>query len=88
MIRQLQNSFYGKRYESCHLGRSADFAALAEGLGAQGIRVEKESEITPAIEKAAESGMTTIIDCIIEKPANVYPMVTGNSLLDFVEEEE
>ncbi len=88
MIRQLQSSFYGKRYQSCHIGKSADFAALAEGLGAEGIRVTKESEIVPAIEQAMKSGTTTVIDCIIEKPANVYPMVTGASLLDYVEEEE
>ncbi len=88
MIRQLQDTFYGKRYETCHLGKSTDFARLAESLGARGIRVEREEEIVPAIEKGAAEGGPVIIDCILKEPTNVYPMVTGKNLLESMEEEK
>jgi acetolactate synthase I/II/III large subunit len=88
MIRQLQDAFYGKRYETCHFGRTTDFARLAESFGALGIRVEREEEIIPAIEKGAAEGGPVVIDCILQEPSNVYPMVTGKNLLEAIEEEK
>jgi hypothetical protein len=26
-----------------------------------------------------------VVDCVLDDPANVYPMVTGSSLLEYVE---
>jgi acetolactate synthase-1/2/3 large subunit len=85
MIKQLQDSFYGKRYESCRFGRNVDFARLAESMGAAGFRVSEEAEIGPTLEKALAADRTAVVDCILEDPANVYPMVTGSSLLEYVE---
>jgi acetolactate synthase-1/2/3 large subunit len=85
MIMQLQDSFYGKRYESCRFGRNVDFARLAESMGAAGFRVSEEAEITPTLEKALSAGRTAVVDFILDDPGNVYPMVTGSSLLEYVE---
>jgi acetolactate synthase-1/2/3 large subunit len=85
MIKQLQDSFYGKRHEACRFGRNVDFARLAESMGAAGFRVSEEAEIAPTLEKALGAGRTAVVDCILDDPANVYPMVTGSSLLEYVE---
>jgi acetolactate synthase-1/2/3 large subunit len=42
--------------------RDVSFAPIAEYIGALGIRVEKPSEIAPAIERGIASGRPTIID--------------------------
>ncbi len=85
MIKQLQDSFYGKRHRSCEFGRNVDYARLGQSMGAEGIRVQSEAEITPAIERALAAGRPAVIDFILEESANVYPMVTGASLLEYVE---
>lgn len=87
MISQLQDAFYGKRYNCCDLGSVVDFTKIAEGMGAKGIRVKTPEEIEPAIKKAIELNKTTVIEFIIDEAKNTYPMVTGNSLTDFIEEE-
>jgi len=85
MIRQLQDAFYGKRYEACTFGRTVDFAKLGEAMGAHGERVTREQEIAPAIERSLAAGRPAVVDCILEEPGNVYPMVTGGSLTEYVE---
>jgi len=59
-----------------------DFIALAESYEAKGIRVEKEEDIEKAF--AAAKGNTeapTIIEFIIEREANVLPIVPGGNAL-------
>jgi acetolactate synthase-1/2/3 large subunit len=85
MIKQLQDAFYGKRYEACEFGKNVDFARLAESMGAAGFKVTREDEIVPAIENSLAAGRTAVVDCVLEDPGNVYPMVTGSSLLEYVE---
>ena len=85
MIRQLQDAFYGKRYAACSFDRNVDFARLAEAMGAHGERVTREQEIAPAIESALAAGRIAVVDCVLEDQGNVYPMVTGGSLLEYVE---
>ena len=85
MVRQLQQAFYGKRYTACDLGDVVDFARLAESMGCVGIRVTKEAEIAPALEQALAAGHPSVVDCHIDAPANIYPMVTGATLMDYIE---
>jgi len=85
MIKQLQDTSYGRRYEACKFGRNVDFARLAESMGAAGFKVTREDEIAPAIEKALAAGRPAVLDCILDDPGNVYPMVTGSSLSEYVE---
>ena len=85
MIRQLQHAFYGKRYEACSFGNNVDFARLAESMGGAGFTVTKEAQIAPTLEKALAAGRAAVVDCVLEEPTNVYPMVTGSSLMEYVE---
>ncbi len=63
-----------------------DFVKLAESYEAYGIRITKEEEIGEAFRYAAEhKNAPTIIECIIEREANVYPIVpTGKTLDDMI----
>lgn len=61
---------------------SPDFVKLAESYDAVGIRVEKEEDIEPAFRKAMErKNGPTLIEFIIEREANVLPMVPGGKAL-------
>ena len=46
-----------------------DFARLAEGMGAMGIRVEKPSEIGPALECGLAAGRPAVIDVVTDVEA-------------------
>ncbi|MBN1835609.1 MAG: biosynthetic-type acetolactate synthase large subunit [Spirochaetales bacterium] len=85
MIRQLQDAFYGKRYAASAFERNVDFAGLGEAMGAHGERITKESEIAPALERSLAAGRPAVVDCMLEEAGNAYPMVTGGSLMEYVE---
>lgn len=67
-----------------------DFIKLAQSYGAKGIRVTKTNDIIPALQKAKENRKSpTIIEFIIEREANVMPIVPpGNALNDMILESE
>ena len=63
-----------------------DFVKLAESYEAYGIRITKEEEIAKAFAYAQEhKNAPTLIECVIEREANVFPMVpTGKTLDDMI----
>lgn len=67
-----------------------DFIKLAESYGAKGIRVTEIDDIENALLKAKENTKTpTVIEFIIDREANVMPIVPpGNSLSDMILESE
>ena len=67
-----------------------DFIALAESYGAEGIRVTKAEDIKAAFNSAGRNTkVPTIIEFIIDREANVMPIVPpGNSLNDMILERE
>ncbi len=67
-----------------------DFIKLAESYDAHGIRITKEEEIAEAFAFAKEhKNAPTIIECIIEREADVFPMVpTGKTLSDMILDEQ
>lgn len=50
--------------------RSVRFDRIAEGFGARGEYVEREEDIAPAVERAFESGIPTVIHVPIDPDAN------------------
>lgn len=91
MVRQWQELFFDKRYSFTCIKGSVDFVKLAEAFGALGIRVTKEEEVKPAIEKAIKANKPTVIDFIVECEENVSPMVPAgaaiNEILDLERKE-
>ncbi|MHB8984989.1 MAG: biosynthetic-type acetolactate synthase large subunit [Eubacteriales bacterium] len=80
MVRQWQELFYNRRYSQTEL-INPDFIKLAEAYGAEGIRVSDRAEVGPAIEQAIKSSKPVMLDFIVEREENVFPMVPpGESL--------
>ena len=80
MVRQWQEKLYDKHYSQTKIS-SPDFVKLAEAYGALGIRVTKEEEIIPALEKAIKEKRPTLIDFQVEEFEMVYPWVlAGNPI--------
>lgn len=63
-----------------------DFIRLAESYGAKGGRVTKAEEIKTALESARQNKrMPTVIEFIMDREANVMPIVPpGNALDDMI----
>ncbi len=74
MVRQWQEIFYDRRYSYTDI-TGPDFVKLAEAYGAMGIRVNDPKEVKPAIKKAIEAKRPVIIDFVVEREENVFPMV-------------
>jgi len=79
MVRQWQELFYDKRYAETTLKGNPDFVKLVEAYGGTGIRVNKKQELFPALERAISLNRFVLIDCLISKEENVFPMVTPGS---------
>jgi acetolactate synthase-1/2/3 large subunit len=60
-----------------------DFVKLAEAYGAVGIRVRTPEEIGPALEEAGRiTDRPIFIDFLVEREANVWPMVPAGAAND------
>ncbi|MDD3014377.1 MAG: biosynthetic-type acetolactate synthase large subunit [Candidatus Gastranaerophilales bacterium] len=81
MIRQLQEVLFDKNYSQC-LITGPDFVKLAEAYGAAGIRVTKEEDIIPAMQKAFDIDGPVIIDFIVQPEELVYPWVLSGDPLN------
>jgi acetolactate synthase-1/2/3 large subunit len=91
MVRQMQQLFYGKRYEITNLAAEdgsyyPDFLKWAEGYNCQGIRVTNAADVVPALKKAkANKEGPTVIDFIVSPDELVLPMVkSGTPLSDMI----
>lgn len=83
------NDYCNQPSKSCPV-YTPDFIKLAESYGAKGIRVTRESEIAPAFALAKNTTkVPTVIEFIIDREANVLPIVPpGNALEDMILENE
>lgn len=60
-----QVDYYGDRFVGTNL-KNPDFAEVARAMGAQGIKVDKESEIQNAVKTAIASGKPTVINLVVD----------------------
>ena len=60
-----QVDYYGDRFVGTNL-KNPDFAEVARAMGAQGIKVEKASEIGNAVKTAVASGKPTVINLVVD----------------------
>jgi acetolactate synthase-1/2/3 large subunit len=83
MVRQWLELFSDKRYSEVYLGTTPNFVKVAEAYGLHGIRVERQSELVPAMKQAVKNDETTIVDIAIEEEVNILPMLPpGGHLKD------
>lgn len=79
MVRQWQELFYSRRYSAVGMQYFPDFVKIAEAYGAKGLRAEKPSELTAVLAEGLAAPGTVIMDIIVEKEANVYPMIPAGA---------
>ena len=85
MVRQWQELFYDKRYSHTSLSGNPDFVKLANAYGIKAKRVTKNEEVEVVLKEAIESGEPYLIDFIVKKEENVFPMVpSGGALYDMI----
>jgi acetolactate synthase-1/2/3 large subunit len=58
-----------------------DFISLAKAYGISGMRVNKNEDVKKALKKTLESEGPFILECIIGKEENVFPMVPAGASL-------
>ena len=87
MITQWQGFFYNQDYQAETYSGNPDFVKLAEAYGIKGIRVTKQDELESAINEANNHSGPVVVDFVIEKVDDVYPMIpAGQSVEELIEE--
>lgn len=80
MVRQWQEFFYEKRYAMSYVDALPDFVKLSESYGHIGIKVEKNSDLKPAlIEAFKQKNRTVFLDIITDPTENVFPMIPAGA---------
>ena len=80
MVRQWQEFFYEKRYAMSYMDALPDFVKLAQSYGHDGISIEKEEDLKPAMINAfARKDETIFLDVIVDEKENVFPMIPAGS---------
>lgn len=79
MVRQWQELFYNKRYSYSCMECHPDFVKLAEAYGAVGLKAEKPEDVKMVLKEAIETPKPVLIDFIVDREENVYPMVPAGS---------
>jgi acetolactate synthase-1/2/3 large subunit len=76
MVRQWQELDYGGRYSHSYMDALPDFVKLAEAYGHVGIKIEKPSEVEPALREMIRlKDRTVFLDVRTDPTENVWPMV-------------
>ncbi|MDA8541730.1 acetolactate synthase 3 large subunit [Gammaproteobacteria bacterium] len=84
MVKQWQDMNYGGRHsESTYQDSLPDFVKLAESYGHVGIKVEKNSDLKEALEKAfSMKDRLVFVDVYVDPAEHVYPMLVANNSLE------
>ncbi|MFD3257693.1 biosynthetic-type acetolactate synthase large subunit [Paenibacillus lentus] len=82
MVRQWQELIYENRYSHIDLAGSPDFVKLAEAYGVKGLRATNKEEAKQAWQEAMDTPGPVLVEFVVSKGENVYPMVTQGSTID------
>ncbi|TXK85248.1 biosynthetic-type acetolactate synthase large subunit [Paenibacillus sp. N3.4] len=85
MVRQWQEIIYDNRYSHIDLAGSPDFVKLAEAYGVKGLRATTKEEARKAWQEALDTPGPVVIDFVVPKGENVFPMVkAGDTISDML----
>lgn len=80
MVRQWQEMFFDKRYASTTM-TNPDFVTIAKGYGIKGKTVDSRLELTSSLQEFLNHDGSYLLEVMVEKEGNVFPMVpTGASV--------
>ncbi|MDO9581404.1 MAG: biosynthetic-type acetolactate synthase large subunit, partial [Bacteroidales bacterium] len=78
MVRQWQEMFFDKRYASTALV-NPDFVAIAKGFSIPAKKVSKREELHDSIIEMLGAKGPYLLDIVVEKEGNVFPMIEPGS---------
>ena len=75
MVRQWQELFNNRRYSSVDLSYNPDFIKIGEAYGIKSIQLKTKKDLKKHLKKILESDEAVLVECIVEKEENVYPII-------------
>ncbi|WP_185853410.1 biosynthetic-type acetolactate synthase large subunit [Blattabacterium cuenoti] len=81
MVRQWQQLFFDKRY-SCTELINPDFIKLANAYKIKAKKVGKREELKESIKKALNNEKAFLLEVVIEREDNVFPMIPAGAAVD------
>jgi acetolactate synthase-1/2/3 large subunit len=85
MVKQWQKLFWDKRYSGTALYKSnPDFVKLAQSFGADGIHVDRPSELADAFKSALASDKPFIVDIKTDPEEDILPMLPPQANMDII----
>lgn len=82
MVKQHQSLFYENRLSSTDLNFGPDFIKLTQGLKGIAFQVKTKEEFDKALKEAIKAKKVALIEVLVYKDENVYPMVPNGHALD------
>jgi len=84
MVRQWQQLFFEKRYSFTEL-QNPDFIMITNGFGMAAHKVTKREDLEAGIQKMLDHDGPYLLEVVVEKEDNVFPMVpSGASVSDII----
>ena len=75
MVRQWQELFKDRRYSFVDLECNPDFVKIADAYGIKSERLKTKADLENKLQDLILSDEGVILDCIVEKEENVFPMI-------------
>ena len=86
MVRQWQEMYFDNHLKAVPVP-GPDYVKLAEAYGIGAVRVSEQEDVLPALRQAKAHDGPFLIEFVVDRSANVYPMVPpGGSLADTLED--
>ena len=85
MVRQWQEIFNDRRYSFVNLDYNPDFIKIGEAYGIKSVTLKTKEDLKNNLKELIESDEGVLINCVVEKEENVYPMIpAGTSVAQMV----
>ncbi|MEQ9442591.1 MAG: biosynthetic-type acetolactate synthase large subunit [Cyclobacteriaceae bacterium] len=81
MVRQWQQLFFDTRYSFVEL-ENPDFITIARGYGIEGHRCNHADNLSASLDTLINAEHSYLLEIMVEKEANVFPMVPSGSGVD------
>lgn len=83
MVRQWQQLFFEKRYSFTELS-NPDFLMIAKGFGIEGQKVTSRDNLDTAIQEMVDFKGPYLLEVVVEKEDNVFPMVPAGASVSHI----
>lgn len=81
MVRQWQELFFENRYSFVEL-QNPDFITIAKGFGIDGQKITNRADLSGALDTMLASDKPFLLEIVVEKEQNVFPMVPAGEAVD------